>query len=546
MGKDNVIIENKFINLIFFNILPIALYLVLNKITNVELNSFIVFYFVYTFLFSIKDYVKNKKKHEENDAIFETFTQIAGGNLGISAVIGDDTMDNITNCVKEIEKLSELLYKVDFNISPLEKESKKIISNSKNRMRIFVTDEMGQQIYNSSVEDNKKEKLLYNGDRDYFLEAKKTMRTQISKPIYSNRENKLSIVVAVPYEENNEFKGIVAATLDLQKISVPKEKNYNIVKGTISILRDLIAKIGNSVKELVEKVNEISLFNKEIHFGNEKILKDIDFMANQIIENNHILQEGSQNTEIITRDLNSIVSTIEKIDKKINESTRAMTLSQIYMEELIDSMEKTKKSSKESNIVVEKLYNKTNEINSIISMVSEIARQTNLLALNASIEAARAGNSGKGFAVVADEIKKLAQDSANEVKEIENVLITINEYLEDVKAQVNEVQDTIIVQEEKLIENHKSLSNLLDLSKESITSIEGMIDGVKNVNEKIFFVNKTMLTTATGFQETTAMFQEIASEIQEQFNNIEGIGKIIESIEIITDNVNKDISRFRY
>lgn len=546
MGRDNVIIENKFINLIFINILPIALYLVLNKITNVELNSFIVFYFVYTFLFSIKDYVKNKKKHEENDAIFETFTQIAGGNLGISTVIGDGTMDNITNCVKEIEKLSELLYKVDFNISSLEKESKKIISNSKYRMRIFVTDEMGQQIYNSSVEDNKKEKLLYNGDRDYFLEAKKTMRTQISKPIYSNRENKLSIVVAVPYEENNEFKGIVAATLDLQKISVPKEKNYNIVKGTISILRDLIAKIGNSVKELVEKVNEISLFNKEIHFGNEKILKDIDFMANQIIENNHILQEGSQNTEIITRDLNSIVSTIEKIDKKINESTRAMTLSQIYMEELIDSMEKTKKSSKESNIVVEKLYNKTNEINSIISMVSEIARQTNLLALNASIEAARAGNSGKGFAVVADEIKKLAQDSANEVKEIENVLITINEYLEDVKAQVNEVQDTIIVQEEKLIENYKSLSNLLDLSKESITNIEGMIDGVKNVNEKIFFVNKTMLTTATGFQETTAMFQEIASEIQEQFNNIEGIGKIIESIEIITDNVNKDISRFRY
>ena len=76
------------------------------------------------------------------------------------------------------------------------------------------------------------------------------------------------------------------------------------------------------------------------------------------------------------------------------------------------------------------LGKKSQEIGSVLDIVSELAEQTNILSINATIEAAGAGEAGKRFAVVADEIRKLADRVAESAKEI-RVLI------DDVRSSVN-------------------------------------------------------------------------------------------------------------
>jgi methyl-accepting chemotaxis protein len=64
------------------------------------------------------------------------------------------------------------------------------------------------------------------------------------------------------------------------------------------------------------------------------------------------------------------------------------------------------------------LGRKSQQIGTVLEIVSELAEQTNILAINATIEATGAGESGRRFAAVADEIRKLADRVAGSTKEI--------------------------------------------------------------------------------------------------------------------------------
>lgn len=76
------------------------------------------------------------------------------------------------------------------------------------------------------------------------------------------------------------------------------------------------------------------------------------------------------------------------------------------------------------------LGKKSQQIGSVLEIVSELAEQTNILAINATIEAAGAGDAGRRFGVVADEIRKLADRVGGSTKEIRSLI-------DDVRSAVN-------------------------------------------------------------------------------------------------------------
>jgi methyl-accepting chemotaxis protein len=68
------------------------------------------------------------------------------------------------------------------------------------------------------------------------------------------------------------------------------------------------------------------------------------------------------------------------------------------------------------------LGRKSQQIGTVLEIVSELAEQTNILAINATIEATGAGESGRRFAAVADEIRKLADRVGGSTKEIRSLI----------------------------------------------------------------------------------------------------------------------------
>jgi methyl-accepting chemotaxis protein len=89
------------------------------------------------------------------------------------------------------------------------------------------------------------------------------------------------------------------------------------------------------------------------------------------------------------------------------------------------------------------LSQRSERIEQIVKLISDIAAQTNLLALNATIESARAGQAGRGFGVVASEVKTLAAQTAKATEEIASHVAQSQEATRDVVGAIKGVGSTI-------------------------------------------------------------------------------------------------------
>lgn len=122
------------------------------------------------------------------------------------------------------------------------------------------------------------------------------------------------------------------------------------------------------------------------------------------------------------------------------------------VQELAASAEALSKHQEGLHELVNDVIQQVERTNGILRFINDVATTSNLLGLNAAIEAARAGDSGRGFAVVADEIRKMADNSAKSVKEIHEILSTINDR---VKLMADRIHETTAIGEQQAAAAHE-------------------------------------------------------------------------------------------
>jgi hemerythrin-like metal-binding protein len=163
---------------------------------------------------------------------------------------------------------------------------------------------------------------------------------------------------------------------------------------------------------------------------------------------------------------------------------------------------------------------KTNDIHSVMSVISEVADQTNLLALNAAIEAARAGEAGRGFAVVADEVRKLAEKTMKATTEVHEVLAGIQSAASANRQAVSEAADLIVRSAERASLVGKGMNQIvteIDSTAEQFGSIakaaEEQLDSSVRTNEALDDISTVAANTANQVQHFTAQLVHITDFI---------------------------------
>lgn len=123
------------------------------------------------------------------------------------------------------------------------------------------------------------------------------------------------------------------------------------------------------------------------------------------------MQEMASTAEEVARNAQAAAQAAIAANEETENGVRVVSRSTAAIKRLADEMDDTGQA-------INELAKLSQNIESILSVITSIADQTNLLALNAAIEAARAGEMGRGFAVVADEVRRLAEKSRSSADEI--------------------------------------------------------------------------------------------------------------------------------
>ena len=253
----------------------------------------------------------------------------------------------------------------------------------------------------------------------------------------------------------------------------------------------------------------------------------------------------AQETQGATESIISMGTMIEDSTsqvKSMNETADVMNASGQIAKKALEELGEINERATESINVIYEQTNTTNDsalkIKDATSLIASIADETNLLSLNASIEAARAGEAGKGFAVVAAQIQKLAEQSNESAKRIEDI---IRELLKDSETAVHTMEDVKKIMQEqnekvkKTAEVFEQMHEGVNLSIHGMVSIEEQTQKIEDARNKIVDTVQSLSAiaeeNAASTQETSASMMEIGSVINDISQNAENLKNIAEVLE---------------
>lgn len=331
-----------------------------------------------------------------------------------------------------------------------------------------------------------------------------------------------------------------------------------VVKGRdeIGVMTSCMSEFLHKMKKIIGSLSNVSLqLNEKSDQGADVSLKlsqssdiQLDSMiemnktVNELVDSiNDIAQSATELAEVATANDdngNIVVSHMKETEAATEQGKKDMNQVKRAMEEIQASM-----GDLEHMII--RVGESAKRVQMITQTITHISEETNLLSINAGIEAAQAGEAGKGFSVVAYEIKKLAETSANSALEIQDLISSVTELIQQTVVKSQNNMQGVLGSRELVDHTCDSFEQIYESVTNTSTVMDDMIMRTKKVNDIAISLAGITQEQSAGAEEIGAATEHVISIAKEVAQNSNMMQNDADELNAMAKEIYNQIKKFK-
>ncbi len=312
----------------------------------------------------------------------------------------------------------------------------------------------------------------------------------------------------------------------------------------VASLREIAREVKATSDAVTTSAVALSASAEEMNASTEEIAATVEQIAKGAEHQAGLVEQTSKVMRGMASAINEIAARAKSAAEAAAEAGYTAQTGGKSAREAMDKMKGVFSIIEDAATGVKGFSEKTQQIGTIVDVITKIAQQTHLLALNATIEAARAGEAGRGFAVVAEEVRKLATEAAGSAEKIAEIIKQVQSENTRVAGSIEVATREITSGREVLTYTGEALEDIVRVVVEEVKKVQEISALTQQQTQGAQELVKTIDEIAKVAEDNAASTEEASAATTEQTAAMDQMAQSAQQLSRLADKLKTLVARF--